>query len=233
MLVVSYIRVSSKGQIDGDGPERQRESIARFCTSHKLNLIYEAFESVSGTTEALAREAFSEMVEMIEKRKSSDPIEAVVVERMDRLARDLMVSEILLGELRKRGVKVFCADHGALTDMASNDGDPTRKLLRQMMGALAEWEKSQLVLKLRIGREHAKAMGRCIEGVRPYGVTPVEETALGIMVNCRGEGWSYDRIANALNTDGFRNRKDKKWTRQQVRGILLNKEEREKRKAKQ
>src|SRR5690349_9352258 len=175
MKVVSYIRVSSRGQIDGDGPERQRESIQRFCGAHGLQLVCEAFEQVSGTIEGLAREAFSEMIEMIDKRKQSDPIHAVVVERMDRLARDLMVSEILLSELRKRGIKVFCVDQGTLTDMASNDGDPTRKLLRQMLGAIAEWEKSQLVMKLRIAREHVKATkGRC-EGAKPFGQNAVEK----------------------------------------------------------
>lgn len=222
MLVVSYIRVSSKGQIDGDGPERQRESIARFCTAHKLNLIYEAFESVSGTTDAMEREAFSEMIELIDIRKCSTPIEAVVVERMDRLARDLIVSEVLLTELRKRGVKVFCADQGVLLDVASNDCDPTRKLLRQLMGAIAEWEKTQLVMKLRVARQRARDAGGPPEGNPPYGSRPGESPVLELIQKWHASGWSPNEIAKELNEGGFRTRRDTEWNRESVRSLLRN-----------
>src|SRR5204863_235004 len=101
-----------------------------------------------------------------------------VVERLDRLARDLMVSEFLLKELRIRGIKVFATDQGALIDMANNEGDPTRKLIRQIIAALSEWEKSQLVLKLRVARERKrKQTGRC-EGPLPYGSITAERIIL-------------------------------------------------------
>lgn len=224
MNVVSYIRVSSKSQLDGDGPERQRDVVSKFCSAHKLSLRWEAFErGVSGTTEALDREAFSGMIELIDQRKSSpDSITAVVVERMDRLARDLIVSEMLLRELRKRGIKVFAADQDALIDMASDEGDPTRKLIRQIMGALAEWEKSQLVLKLRVAKQRAKAAGKHVDGTRPYGCTLVEETILGLMKTWRAEGVTHERIAYLLNAGDFRTRKGSEWTRQAVRDILHN-----------
>lgn len=47
--------------------------------------------------------------------------------------------------------------------------DPTRILVRQMMGAIAQYEKSQIVLKLRGARLRKRAKdGRC-EGRKPYG----------------------------------------------------------------
>jgi hypothetical protein len=46
--------------------------------------------------------------------------------------------------------------------------DPTRILVRQMMGAVAQYEKSQIVLKLRGARMRKRAKeGRC-EGRKPY-----------------------------------------------------------------
>jgi len=231
MNVVSYIRVSSKGQLGGDGLTRQRNVIERFCKTHSLNNTFEAFETgVSGTTEATTREAFAEMLELIDLRKvGPQPVEAVVVEKVDRLARDLMVSEILLTEFRKRGVKVFSADQG-LVDIATNEGDPTRKLIRQIMGALAEWEKSQLVLKLRVARQRKKAAtGRC-EGGEPYGQASREkspgqnakERSILELIRLWRETMSTEAIAKLLNDGGFLNRYGKSFTRQGVLHLIKN-----------
>jgi len=217
--VVGYIRVSSKGQMEGDGPARQVDAIKTFCASHKLNIIWSyTEEGVSGTVEAMDREVFSEMICYIERCKDSGkPVEAVVVERLDRLARDLMVSEILLKELRTRGIKVFAADQGALIDMANNEGDPTRKLIRQIIGALAEWEKSQLVLKLRLARERKKRQGFRMCGNIPYGKTVNERTILGLMKLWRSQGFSFERISALLNESDFKTRGEVgKWNRARV-----------------
>jgi len=58
-----------------------------------------------------------------------------------------MTQEFLLAECRKRGLKVYSADQGQLIDMAENGGDPTRVLIRQILGALAQWEKNDAGFK--------------------------------------------------------------------------------------
>ena len=52
----------------------------------------------------------------------------------DRLARDLLVSEVLLAQFRDLGVRVVAADSG--TDLTAADEDPTRVLIRQVLGAV-------------------------------------------------------------------------------------------------
>lgn len=225
MNIVSYIRVSSKGQLDGDGPARQRDAITKFCTAHKLIQTWEFFErGVSGTVEV--REAFTEMLSWID----NSAVEAVVVEKLDRLARDLMVSEFLLTELRKRNVKVFAVDQGAMIDMATNEGDPTRKLIRQIIGALAEWEKSQLVVKLRVARQRKKAQtGRC-EGGEPYGQSSREkvpgrnakERAILGLIKLWRETMSTESIAKLLSDGGYLNRFGKPFTRQGILHLIKN-----------
>ena len=69
---------------------------------------------------------------------------ALLMNRTDRLARDLMVQETIIADLRKNGFELVSA---AEPDLMAND--PTRILVRQMMGAVAQYEKSQIVLKLR------------------------------------------------------------------------------------
>jgi DNA invertase Pin-like site-specific DNA recombinase len=200
MNVFTYIRVSGKSQLDGDGPERQRDAITRFSLAHDLHSCGEFFEQVSGTVDGVDRPQFAEMLSYINARRDcKSEIKAVVVERMDRLARDLMVSEVLLAELRKRGVKVFSVDQGQLIDMASDDGDPTRALIRQIMGALAQWEKSQLVKKLKLARDRKKEKtGRC-GGMHPYGARPGEKQILQFVSSMAGQGLIPRQIADCLN----------------------------------
>ena len=52
--------------------------------------------------------------------------------------------------------------------------DPARVLMRQMVGALAQYEKATIVMKLRGARERKRAKtGRC-EGRKPFGKTQAE-----------------------------------------------------------
>lgn len=224
-IVFGYIRVSGKSQVDGDGPERQAEAIGRFCTQHGLKHLENAQElAVSGTVEGLDRPALSSLLADVETaRNAGSEVLGIVVERLDRLARDLMVSEALLGELRRRNLKLFAADQGALIDLATNDGDPMRKAIRQIMGVMAELDKSMLVKKLAEARKRKReATGRC-EGAKPYGSTDQERPILNYMLELRKVGTSYTEIANALNREtscGMLS--DGVWTKSRVQGILRN-----------
>jgi len=217
--VVTYLRVSGKSQIAGDGPERQRDSIASFCLANKLVNLGEFFErGVSGTVEGLDRPAFSKMLGFIDDQEGG--IQAIVVERLDRLSRDLMAGEILLAECRKRGIKVFAADQGHLIDMAENGGDPTRVLIRQIMGALAQWEKTMLVQKLAKARARVKAKtGRC-GGRLPYGSGPNEKPVLDWLKLTWQPGQTLQNVADALNSAGFRMRNGKQWRSQDAHNLL-------------
>jgi DNA invertase Pin-like site-specific DNA recombinase len=77
-------------------------------------------EGVSGTKDLDDREGLGDLM----ARVRSNGVRLVLVERADRLARDLMVSEVLLTEFRKLDVQVIAADSG--TDLTAGDDDPTR-----------------------------------------------------------------------------------------------------------
>lgn len=213
--------MSGKGQLDGDGPKRQRDAIKIFCETHSLNFLREFFEQgVSGTKEGMDRPAFGEMIETIDSH--SGLVKVIVVERLDRLARDLMVSEMLLRECRSRGIKVFAVDQGALIDMATNGDDPTRKLIRQLLGALAEWEKSMLVKKLGAARARIrKAKGKC-EGIKSYGELPGEIHTLRVMRSLRESNIAYHVVAAMLNEQHLFNRSNNPWTKFSVFQTLKN-----------
>lgn len=216
MNAYGYVRVSGKGQVEGDGEHRQLDAIKVFCKANSLSFAYHAFEAgVSGTVEGMDRPGFSELLESIPEGA------CIVVERMDRLARDLMVQEFLLKECRERGIAVYAADQGALVDMASDGGDPTRKLIRQVLGALAEWEKSALVLKLRKARQRIRAEKGFCEGARPYGETAEEQRIIELIRTLQAQGMGKKSVAKFLNTGGFTTRKGKPWDKWSVMTALL------------
>ena len=176
---VGYLRVSGKGQVDGDGPERQRQAIARYAKSASLTLIEEFSDlGVSGTTELADRPGLAALLDRLE----SNGVRAVVVERADRLARDLMVQEVIVGQFVKIGARILTSDG---VDLTSGDQDPTRRLIRQVLGAVSEFEKNVIVLKLRAARERKRARGERVEGVKPYGHFPAEHAIIERMRRLR------------------------------------------------
>ena len=148
----------------------------------------------------------------------SNGVRVVIIERLDRLARDLMVQETIIADLRKNGFEVVSVAEPDL--MAS---DPTRVLVRQMMGAVAQYEKCQIVLKLRGARLRKKAKtGRC-EGRKPYGFFEGEAEVMNRIKALRAEGLGYDRLAARLNAEGVPTRTGKPWHGVVVNRILTGK----------
>lgn len=208
MNLFSYIRVSGKGQVAKEGPDRQREAIVDFAIKAKATLRGEFFDkAVSGTIDGLDRPAFKELLEAIESRRlNGEEIDGIVVERADRLARDLIVGELLLKECRERNIKVFSADRGETVDLASDDVDPTRVLIRQLMSAMAQWEKSNLVRRLRKAREAVKLRtGRC-GGRAPIGVDKREQLMLEFLRGVYSPELSYRQLTALVSDAGFCNR---------------------------
>ena len=147
----------------------------------------------------------------------------VLVENATRLARDLMVGEVILGRFRELGVQVFDATGNELT---AADGDPTRKLIRQVLGAVAEFEKLVTVLKLRASRERVRRKkGRC-EGRKPFGFYPGEAATLREMRRLRrrspktGRRRSCAEVAKELNRLGLPTRSGRPWGASSVWAIL-------------
>lgn len=83
---------------------------------------------------------------MVALEQNGEGIESVIIERLDRLARDLMVQETIIDAMAKGGASLLSATDG--DDLLTND--PTRKLIRQVLGAIAEYDKQMTVQKLRV-----------------------------------------------------------------------------------
>jgi DNA invertase Pin-like site-specific DNA recombinase len=205
----AYLRVSGKGQIEGDGFTRQLGAIKQYAAANdvKISQVFRE-EGVTGTRETMDRPAWSEMIAALH----SNGVKTIIVEKLDRLARDLMVQEAAIADLRKHGFTLVSVQEPDL--MAS---DPTRVLMRQLMGAVAQYDKSQIVAKLRGARMRKRSKeGRC-EGRKPYGFYEGEAGVIDRMKALRGEGLGFDRIAAQMNAEGIETRTRGRW-----HGVMVN-----------
>lgn len=194
---------------------RQREAIANYAKPNKIEIVQEfSDEAISGTTDAMDRPGLTDLFVALK----ANGVRLVIVENATRLARDLMISEIILGEFRKIGVRVVSADGGI--DLTLGNDDPSGKLIRQILGAVAEWEKCALVQKLRASRLRMRRSGQRCEGKKPYGHTPDEMKVVESILEHRKSGKSLVTIAEQLNNEGAKSRSGKLWHPTQIHRIL-------------
>ena len=218
----AYLRVSSAGQCDGDGFQRQESSIRQWVKANHpgelVTIYYE--EGVSGTLDTAFRPALSAIFAKIAGLSPGEPRPTVIVEKADRIARDLIVGELILRQFREAGIRVIEAEGG--NDLTTGTDNPTATLIRQILSAVAEFEKSSLVNKLRAARERVKKeTGRC-GGRQPYGYNEAEGATLHRMRLLQAEGKSTRQVALRLNELGYLTRANAPWTHGAVAKILNN-----------
>jgi DNA invertase Pin-like site-specific DNA recombinase len=209
----AYLRVSGPGQVHGDGFTRQLTAIKKYAAANNIKIV-RIFreEGVCGATDWEDRPAFSEMMGIL----LSNGVKTVLIERLDRLARDLMVQESVIADFQRKDLTLVSVSEPDLLVE-----DPSRILMRQMLGAFFQYEKTLLVAKLRGARQRAKAAnGRC-EGRKPYGFRPGEPEVIERIKALRGTGLAVDKIADALNTEGIKPRAGVRWHATSVRHVLV------------
>jgi DNA invertase Pin-like site-specific DNA recombinase len=217
---IAYLRVSSAGQAkDGrDGLPRQREAVEAYCAATGIELLEEhADAGVSGTTALDDRPGLSAAL----ARAVELDTRMLIVEKADRLARDLIEGELILREFRRLGVKVVEAESG--TDLTDGDSNPTTKLIRQVIGAVAEFEKSALVAKLRAARDRKRRNGGHPCGAYRFGrhpERPWEAETLARARELRASGLTLREVAEALTAEGRSSRTGRMWTASMSRDVL-------------
>jgi Resolvase, N terminal domain len=126
------------------------------------------------------------------------------VETASRFARDLMVQEVGHAKLRERGIDLIAADNPG----SFIDATPTAKLVRQVLGAISEFDKAMTVAKLRGARERKRReAGKC-EGRKSHAERNPELVALAKRLHRqkpKGGRMSLRAISAELATQGFLN----------------------------
>lgn len=228
--VVGYLRVSTIGQAeDGAGLDVQLDAITAEAAAHGWRLL-EVFsdEGISGKEDLGVRVELAAALDAVQSGRAG----GVVVYRLDRLARDLMLQEQVLAEFWRAGGDVWsCSKAEAQYVVRDDPGDPSRKLIRQVLGAVAEYERAMITLRMSSGRARKHAAGGYAFGAPPFGwraeagvlvPVPDEQKVIARIVKLRDskQSPSVRAIAERLNAEGLVTRQGKPWRGEQVRRVL-------------
>jgi DNA invertase Pin-like site-specific DNA recombinase len=211
---IAYLRTSSATNVgrDKDSDKRQRAAIAAFAKARGYQIVEEFYDAaVSGADPINERQGFKAMLDRI----AGNGVKVILVESPDRFARDLAVQ--LAGHSYLKGLGVELVPTTA-PDFFTED-TPTAVLVRQVLGAISQFEKASLVAKLRAARERKVATGGRGTGrwrydeARPEVVTLVREL--------HSQGMSYRKISAALAEHGYVTSKGKPYVASAVQTMLM------------
>ena len=220
-----YVRVSGSTQLAGHGPERQRADIAACAKSQRFELV-DCFEDAYTGAEA-DRPEWIRMMELM----LSNGVRVIILESLDRLARDMAIQTQLLAKTMDAGLTIVAANTGEILSKETLDNNPMLKAMVQIQGVFAELDKAQLVRRLRKGKEGARREAKkngitWREGRMPFGIKTDEEAETVGRIKTlsrkrKGLGVrSHGEIAAILNDEGHMTRQGRPWNRGTVWAIL-------------
>ena len=142
--IIGYVRVSTKGQLDGYSIDQQ---IGEILSVYKEVVIYE--EGLSGAKE---RPVFNEVLSILEK----DDI--LVVTKLDRFCRTTKEGLQYIDMLLEKRVKIHILNMGLI------ENTPVGKLIVTNLLAFAEFERAMIIERTQSGKAIAKTKEGFKEG---------------------------------------------------------------------
>src|SRR6267378_2719993 len=179
MKVALYTRVSTRDK--GQDTEVQARELREYAERRGWSIVEEFSDYVSGAKEF--RPALDEMMKAAKRRK----FDAVLCWKLDRVGRSLKHLVNLLAELEAVGV--------ALVSFSDNLdlSTPQGRLMFQIIGAMAEFERSLICERVKAGIAHRKAQGK------KFGGRTAKRLDMAEVTRMREGGASMAEIARALN----------------------------------
>jgi DNA invertase Pin-like site-specific DNA recombinase len=228
MRYVIYLRVSTETQAaEGQGLAVQEDACRSWARAGKHRVAAVCTDAgVSGTADVGERPALAEaMAHLLDGRA-----DGIVVARLDRLARDVVLQEQLLAELHRMGAELHSASPTEDAHLGDDPDDPTRALVRRILGAIGQYEREVIRLRLRAGAARKLQSTGYSAGRPPYGWTvrgralepvPEEHAVIERILRHHRDGLSTRQIGAVLESNGIRSRTNTgKWNHTTVGAII-------------
>lgn len=169
-MIYGYARVSTKGQLDNNSLEQQRQEI---LAKYEQAEIYQ--EAYTGTS--TDRPIFSTLIEQMR------PNDILVVSKLDRLARNTVEGIQIVEKLFNRNISVHVLNVGLLENTTMG------KFFLTTLLAVAEMERNTIIERTQTGKAIAKTKVGFKEG-RPNKYTQEQlKHAMGLL-----EGHTYKEV---------------------------------------
>jgi DNA invertase Pin-like site-specific DNA recombinase len=194
---IAYLRTSSRTNAgEGkDSPVRQREAIDEFAKANGYEIVAQYYDVTSGENSIDDRPEFARMIEHI----LGNGAKTIIVETANRFSRDLIIQEIGFKKLQERGIALIAADKPD----SFLDDTPTAVLVRQVLGAVAQFDKAMTVQKLKGARDRKRRLtGLKVEGAKNYAEKSPEMVKLAKKLK-RYNKLSLREISSKLAEEGF------------------------------
>src|SRR5713226_7230743 len=157
MRAALYARVSRERQEKDHTIGSQVEALRAYAVQQGMDIVEEfTDEGYSGAR--LDRPALDRMRDLAERRG----FEVLLTYCTDRLARKVVLQALILDELERFGVKTIFLEGGAADD-------PLSKLMHQITGAVAEFERAKIVERNRRGKLYRARCGEVVTWRAPFG----------------------------------------------------------------
>lgn len=221
--VIGYCRVSTDEQAEeGYSIRAQSARILDYASSKGWimsndNLFID--EGYSGKD--LNRPAIQRLLTYIE----SNEVDAVIVNRSDRLSRDLGDTVNLTKLLKRKGIMLISLTEDMKTDTA------TDRLKLNVTAVFNQYEREKRAEDVKMGMERAAKEGFRQGGPSPFGYDCVnqkliindrEAAVVRDIFNWYLNNWGARTICNNLNRLGIPTKKGAKWSQRPVMYILQN-----------
>src|SRR3989442_8095710 len=175
--VAIYARVStSNGQQD---PEMQLRELREYAKHRELTIVGEYIDKMTGSKDS--RPALNRLMADASQRK----FDAVLVWKLDRFGRSLRHLVNALAELEALGLSFISLRDNL--DLST----PSGRLMFQIIGAMAEFERSLIQERVKAGLRNARAKGKKLGRPR----ADVDEAKVEAM---RASGASWRDVAEKL-----------------------------------
>ena len=222
MNVIGYLRVSTDNQCKEDkfGLDVQRQQIEAYCAVHGMRV--QRWVTDAGESGAKERPGFDGIVY---GEVSNPPVEAVVVAKTDRVARDINVYYYYKMLLRKKEIDLVSVseDFGQMGAFAP--------FLEAFTLCVAQMERENINKRTSAGRKVKAESGGYSGGKPPYGyaardhklvVLPDEAEIVRRVFELKDSGESFPGVCRRLTEEGYRTRKGGTFPVSTIQGILAN-----------
>lgn len=216
---VVYFRTSSLSNVgdDKDTLKRQKDAVETYAKKNKIQIVNEFYDKgISGTVSIHEREQFTELLAYLK----SNGAKIILVENASRFARDLTVQLVGNKMLKELGYELICVD----APNFFTEETPTAIMIQQILGSVAQFEKANLVAKLkgariRIRREKGRCEGR--KGLKETNPLLLKKTRLLRRKNkVTGKQLGFTRISKILFEEGFKNSKGMPFDKEVLRQLV-------------
>lgn len=226
MNLIGYVRVSTESQENNTSLDNQKKAIIDYCNlyNHKLLDIVEDIKSGANIEKR-------NLKTLLNRVNNNKEIDGIIIFKLDRLSRNLREALEEIELLNKNNKTLISISEQY--DFSSSQG----KLMLSMLLSFSEYERSIIKDRLLSGKKNIKEKkgytGGAIKLGKKIGTKVIDNKEIKVLVdndkeieiiqiikNHRRSGKSLYAIAKYLNDNGYKTKRGKSFTVNQIKGVL-------------